>query len=487
MNHGVPVRVRRTLMKLSQRFLPVYIFVCGLVILLISQVTFRGPQHANAAELVRRDATPVVTSTKPGGFPQKIWQSWKVDALDLEGRDLFCARSWMAKNPNYRYEVLTDSNDIQYLETHFGPGGLNRPDIIDVYRLLTAKIIKADLLRYLIMYVEGGVYVDIDVEALKPLDRFIPDSDQFKEDDIDMIIGVEIDQPKFIKHPILGSKCKSFCQWTFICKPRLPVMLRLVENIIEWLQDLSQKQGVSISDLSLGFDDVISGTGPSAFTDAILEEMSRRESRNITWDVFHNIDEARLVGGVLVLTVEAFAAGQGHSDSGDHNSRHALVKHHYHASGWPTVHQRYKHPMYDEVELCNWDVDCVQLWDFSTALFDSLPPEEQARQLAEKMGQGSGADNAAPAPAPVLDLPPPPPPEELNVQFVRRWEPAPTIVVATAVSAVNAILSPSIQVNAAPVSIVQRIGPVSVEPVTTHGNVQASMATVYVKATAIPN
>ncbi|EXJ78800.1 hypothetical protein A1O1_09202 [Capronia coronata CBS 617.96] len=383
-NSGVLGRIRRRMSKQAHRGLSIYIFCCALVVLGLSQLSSHGA-HIKPADLMRRTIYPFQATLAAGSFPRKIWQSWKVDPLDFEERDLMCARSWVSKNPDYRYEVLTDSNDLQYVETHFGPNGLNRPDIVYVYQSLTAKIIKADLLRYLVMYIEGGLYVDIDVEALKPIDRFIPDTNRFREQNIDMIVGVEIDQPQFANHSILGPKSMSFCQWTFMCKPRLPVMLHLVEHIINWLYDLAEAQNVAISDISFNFDDVISGTGPSAFTQAILAEMSEREKKEVTWeDYFHEMDESRLVGGVLVLTVEAFAAGQGHSDSGTHNSRNALVKHHYHASGWPTLHPRYKHPVYGEVEACNWDPECVRLWDYSKAVFEALPPEEQARQIAEK-------------------------------------------------------------------------------------------------------
>ncbi|PGH07813.1 hypothetical protein GX51_01523 [Blastomyces parvus] len=318
-----------------------------------------------------------------------------------------CARSWSSKNPGHRYEVLTDHNDLYYLETHFGPKGLNRPDIIYVYRSLTATIIKADLLRYLVMYVEGGAYADIDVEALRPLDNFIPD--RFNEQEIDMIIGVEIDQPEFKNHSVLGPKSQSFCQWTFACKPRLPVMLKLVDNIIRWLNQLAKKQNVPISQITLDFDDVISGTGPSAFTGAILEDMSHRTGRKVTWDTFHNMAESKVVGGILVLTVEAFAAGQGHSDSGSHNARTALVKHHFHASGWPNNHRRYMHPMFGEVERCNWNAACVAEWDRKRTEFDALPLEEQAKRIAVKQfadafnnptPKGKAVPNSNPNPIP---------------------------------------------------------------------------------------
>ena len=64
------------------------------------------------------------------------------------------------------------------------------------------------------MYVEGGVYADIDVEAIRPVKSFIPK--RFSEREVDMVIGIEIDEPYFIDHPILGTKGAVF----------LPVVIR---------------------------------------------------------------------------------------------------------------------------------------------------------------------------------------------------------------------------------------------------------------------
>jgi mannosyltransferase OCH1-like enzyme len=315
-------------------------------------------------------------------FPKKIWQSWKVDPTRFEHRDNERARTWTVKNPGHRYEVLTDDNADNYVAFHYGPLGLNRPDIVHVYQSLNAKIIKSDLLRYLIMYVEGGVYADIDVEAIRPIKKFIPKA--FDEAEIDMVIGIEVDEPDFAFHPVLGSKAQSFCQWTFMCKPRLPVMLRLIEHIMIWLHELSLKQGKPISDLYLDFNEVLSGTGPSAFTAAILAEMTKTVGEPVLWDRFSGLTQGKLVGGVLVLTVEAFAAGTGHSDSGNHGGKGAMVKHHFHASSWPTNHPRFKHPVYGEVEKCNWNMECVKLWDANTAFFDALPEEERLKIVGIK-------------------------------------------------------------------------------------------------------
>ena len=373
-----------------RRILPLYIAVLVLVLFFFNLTLFRSTIQQSSSPFVQTTPQPPKQMQTPKlirpEFPRKIWQTWKVNPLAFEPRDLNTARTWTSKNPDYRYEVLTDANDMYYVEYHFGPDGFNRPDIVDFYRNVKAAIVKADLLRYMVMYAEGGLYADIDVEDMKPLSKFIPERYDVK--DIDMVIGVEIDEPDWKDHPILGPKSRSFCQWTFMCKPQLPVMMRLIEQIMTWLNDVAKEQDVPLAKVKLDFDQIISGTGPSAFTNAIIADMNERTAdpneKKIDWDVFHDMSESKLVSGVLVLTVEAFAAGQGHSDSGNHDARAALVKHHYHASNWPSRHPRFKHPAYGEVEQCNWRDACVKKWDKDVAAFKKLPEEEQKRIVAEK-------------------------------------------------------------------------------------------------------
>ena len=197
-----------------------------------------------------------------------------------------------------------------------------------------------------------------------------------------------------------------------MCKPGLPVMMRLIENIMIWLHRLAAEQGKGVAELHLDFDEVLSGTGPSAFTKAILAEMSASTGENITWDDFHGLVDSEIVGGVLVLPSEAFAAGTGHSGSGNHRGARALVKHHFHASSWTNKHQRFKHPVYDEVERCNWDVDCVNLWDANVAFYDSLPEAEKLKMIELKRLDEAKAKKLEES----KKTPPPPPPPAVAEQ-----------------------------------------------------------------------
>ncbi|KAK3318964.1 nucleotide-diphospho-sugar transferase [Apodospora peruviana] len=370
-----------------RRCLPLYVAGLVLVLFLFNLTLFRSSiQQSSFGQPPIPPREPQAPKVVRAEFPKKIWQTWKVNPLAFEQRDIDTARSWTGRNPDYRYEVLTDHNDMYYVEYHFGPDGFNRPDIVEFYRSVKAAIVKADLLRYLIMYAEGGLYADIDVEALKPLHKFVPE--RYDHKDIDMVIGVEIDEPDWKDHPILGPKSRSFCQWTFMCKPQLPVMMRLIEQIMSWLNGVAVEQNVPLAEVKLDFDQIISGTGPSAFTNAIIADMNEHkdnpDQKNIEWNMFHDLGESKLVSRVLVLTVEAFAAGQGHSNSGNHDARAALVKHHYHASNWPSRHPRFKHPAYGEVEQCNWNDDCVHKWDKDVAAFEKMSEEEQKRVVDQK-------------------------------------------------------------------------------------------------------
>jgi mannosyltransferase OCH1-like enzyme len=381
--------------KQIQRLLAFYAVLVFLVVFFWKSKTFKSSSSIfNVINLITGSQTRL-DSVNTAVFPRKIWQIWRVNPLHFEERDSLRAKSWSELNPGYRcvirvknrhfpnivrrYEVLTDDNDMYYVEMNFGPAGLDRPDIVYCYRSLTARIIKADLLRYLVLYLEGGVYADIDVEALQPIKDFVPS--HFNKADLDLVIGIEVDEPSFANHAILGPKSQSFCQWTIMSKPRNPAILRMINNVIKWLAETAKAQDVEISEITLNFDNVLSGTGPSAFTAAILAEMRVQANRAIEWNMFHNMSEPKLVGRILVLTVKEFAAGQGHSNSGDRDSKAALVRHYYHASLWPSRHPRYSHPIYGIVEDCNWNRTCVDTWTANTDAFPSLPEEEKTRLI----------------------------------------------------------------------------------------------------------
>jgi len=110
---------------------------------------------------------PSAPSTR---IPRIIHQTWSNKDVP-EDFEPYIA-SWLQHHPTWEYRFWTDEDNRALVEEHF-------PSFLDTFDGLTQGmpgfvrrlgIRQADAIRYMIMYKEGGVYVDLDFEALKPLD-----------------------------------------------------------------------------------------------------------------------------------------------------------------------------------------------------------------------------------------------------------------------------------------------------------------------------
>lgn len=70
--------------------------------------------------------------------------------------------------PRWAHRVWTDGEIIDFVHTHF-PGRQR------AFEALPKPIMRVDLFRYMLMHVHGGVYSDLDVWMLRPLDDLIND------------------------------------------------------------------------------------------------------------------------------------------------------------------------------------------------------------------------------------------------------------------------------------------------------------------------
>jgi mannosyltransferase OCH1-like enzyme len=68
-----------------------------------------------------------------------------------------------ALHPDWTYKLWTDADNLELVRTRM-------PEFLDVYQKLPKNIMRADVIRYVIMYVHGGLYLDTDYEFLKPFD-----------------------------------------------------------------------------------------------------------------------------------------------------------------------------------------------------------------------------------------------------------------------------------------------------------------------------
>jgi mannosyltransferase OCH1-like enzyme len=226
-------------------------------------------------------------------FPAKIWQSWKDDSEDPTERTVGFPHQWRVVNPDWRYERITDANTDSYVTAHFNK------NISAVFTSLDDAILKADFLRYLILLREGGVWADIDVFPHQPISEWIPE--QYRES-VNLLVGIENDHNK---QPIWPGSPYSvqLCQYTVLAKPGHPALQTLVDQVTVDLEELlsSREPGASVS-----FEDVMSTTGPFAFTKVLMDYFTEQTGVEHTGDELDRLREPRLIGDVLVLPKDSF-------------------------------------------------------------------------------------------------------------------------------------------------------------------------------------
>ena len=97
-------------------------------------------------------------------IPRIIHQTWKSKRLP---RDLGRFRkTWLDCHPDWVHWLWTDADNRAFLEKHY-------PWFLPVYDNYERKIMQVDAVRYFILHRFGGVYADLDLECLQPIDSLL--------------------------------------------------------------------------------------------------------------------------------------------------------------------------------------------------------------------------------------------------------------------------------------------------------------------------
>lgn len=97
-------------------------------------------------------------------IPKIIHQTWKDEKVPP--RLAPYQSSWKQQNPDWEYRLWTDADNDALVRDEF-------PHLLELYRSLPRAIHRADFARVLYLWRFGGLYVDLDIEALKPADEIL--------------------------------------------------------------------------------------------------------------------------------------------------------------------------------------------------------------------------------------------------------------------------------------------------------------------------
>jgi mannosyltransferase OCH1-like enzyme len=94
-------------------------------------------------------------------IPKLIHQTAKT--ADIPEQERVYQARLRALHPDWTYKLWTDEDNAAFVNAEY-------PDFADVFFRLPKNIMRADVIRYLLLYRLGGLYLDTDYEMLKPFD-----------------------------------------------------------------------------------------------------------------------------------------------------------------------------------------------------------------------------------------------------------------------------------------------------------------------------
>ena len=264
-------------------------------------------------------------------FPRRMWQTFKAGAGGLDEGDREAVNTWTQRNPRWRHELITRESAESYVRNTFR----KQPEYAETFIDIQDSIFRADLIRYLVLLGDGGIYSDIDTKCLKPIDEWIPKK---YNGIVNVVVGVEYDTRNG-EDPRWGDWTLDlqFATWAILAKPGHPVLETTVRNVVQAVKALALKKGQTVSTVVPHFKEVLDTTGPAIFTRSVFESISKSIGSDFTWKNVTKLTEPRLVDDVLILPINAFGSGQLHSHSGKPEDKDALV-HHLFKGSWKASH-----------------------------------------------------------------------------------------------------------------------------------------------------
>jgi mannosyltransferase OCH1-like enzyme len=159
----------------------------------------------------------IFTPNMKYNIPLKIYQTWHTKDLPPLMRKY--TELLQKTNPEFEYHLYDDNDCKEFIRKHFDS------DVLMAFEKLVPGAYKADLWRYCILYINGGIYIDIKYVCINQfklisfLDKeyYVLDRDVF---DLDNLINNQ--KPK-----------KGIYNGLMVCKPKNKLLLILIKQIVK--------------------------------------------------------------------------------------------------------------------------------------------------------------------------------------------------------------------------------------------------------------
>lgn len=218
-------------------------------------------------------------------FPKVVHLTCK-DKQNINNRTwINCIQEYKLIYKDYEIKIYDDKDIYVIVEKHF------KEHSDDIKKVKIGAVL-ADIFRYLILYLEGGIYSDMDCLPLKPIDSLLDYNTIFLHDDENReykdkyfihecdkcILNSTLETYKCLGHRYINKKTDVIvsyefypgqtCQWFIIGKPKQKLFLDCFNKCMKNINILQNLNKYSNELDSL----VMKNCGPHLFTEILLSD-----------------------------------------------------------------------------------------------------------------------------------------------------------------------------------------------------------------------
>jgi mannosyltransferase OCH1-like enzyme len=212
-------------------------------------------------------------------FPKNLYQVWYQGRDNITRKEFVInIKNWEMMNPNWNYQCL-DNDGLEKACLEYSK------DCYDLYKSMSIMHMKIDLARYVLIYLYGGIYADVDAYVLRPLDysKYINKVIKTYEKKNKHVIGVSCCNTNLIESFFFVQNDKVMNNAIMISSPRNPCMKRFIDYIISTTIK---------TNYSSNFLQVQNTTGPIAFNNWFMNTCNLNDTELILFppNVFEPCD-----------------------------------------------------------------------------------------------------------------------------------------------------------------------------------------------------
>ena len=220
-------------------------------------------------------------------IPRIVHQTWFED-LNPDKYPNMSRLAGSFQSSGWEYKFYTDDQAGSFLDEHFPP------QVREAYDLLIPGAFKADLFRYCVLLIRGGVYADVDTMMGPSLDAAIPE-------DVGFMVG--LDEP--------GKKIgKRMCLWNgFLASaPGHPFLAKSIETIVNNILERFTSVDMAAMHCPMPEMSVITSfsplfvAGPCMLGSTMNQVLGRHRQTNFeAGELVHSDDALQIPGRTIIL------------------------------------------------------------------------------------------------------------------------------------------------------------------------------------------